>query len=154
ELADAGLALGRADGAVQILGGDDVGRGHRPIFGDLNVLLLEDRVALGVGDGGGAQLPLDLAVRRDAGFGEIAVELESDRGLRGRDRCGSLSFLLDIHWGHVSLSVLDSSGYIVGSCAALLLAALAIPAQRPGLPPSLVKTRWAGSCLQSPFHPT
>jgi len=33
ECADSGLALGRADFSVQIFGGDDVGRGHGPVFG-------------------------------------------------------------------------------------------------------------------------
>ncbi len=34
EGADAGLALGGADEAVEVLGGDDVGRGHGPVGGD------------------------------------------------------------------------------------------------------------------------
>ena len=80
ELADAGLALGRADLAVEVLGGDDVGRGHGPVDGDLDVLLLEDDLAAHVIDGGGAALPLDLVVGRDAGFGELAGELEAGGG--------------------------------------------------------------------------
>ena len=48
--ADSGLALGRADGSVQVFRGHDVGRGHGPVFGDFDVFLLEDRVALGIGD--------------------------------------------------------------------------------------------------------
>ena len=50
ELADAGFALAGALGAVKIFAGDDVGRGHRPVFGDFDIFLLEDDVALGVGD--------------------------------------------------------------------------------------------------------
>ncbi len=75
--ADAGLALLGADGAVQIFAGDDVGGGHRPVFGDLDILLLEDDVALGVGDGGGTQLPLDFVVGREASLGEEALEGEA-----------------------------------------------------------------------------
>ena len=47
ELADSGFALGSADLAVQIFAGHDVGGGHRPVFGDFDVFLLEDDVALG-----------------------------------------------------------------------------------------------------------
>ena len=45
ELADTGFAalIGRANVAVEILGSDDVGRGHRPVGGNLDVFLLEDR---------------------------------------------------------------------------------------------------------------
>ena len=78
--ADSGFALGRADGAVQVFRGHDVGRGHRPVFGDFDVFLLEDRVALGVGDLSGAALPFDLVVGRDAGLGEEAAEGQA-RGL-------------------------------------------------------------------------
>ena len=72
--ADSRLALGRADGAVKILAGHDVGRGHGPVFGDFDVFLLEDGVALGVGDLSGAALPFDLVVGRDAGLGEETAE--------------------------------------------------------------------------------
>ena len=77
ELADSGLALVGADLPVEIFGGDDVGRGHRPVFGDLDVLLLEDDAALGVGDRGGAELPFDVVVGRHAGLGEEAAEGEA-----------------------------------------------------------------------------
>ncbi len=77
ELADAGFALGRVHRAVQVLAGHDVGGGHRPVFGGLDVLLLEDHAALGVGDLGEAEFPLDLVVGRDAGLGEIALERKS-----------------------------------------------------------------------------
>ena len=46
QLADAGFALGRAERAMQIFAGHDVGGGHGPVFGDLDVFLLEDHVAL------------------------------------------------------------------------------------------------------------
>ena len=46
ELAHAGFALGGAERAVQIFRGHDVGGGHRPVFGDFDVLLLEDDVHL------------------------------------------------------------------------------------------------------------
>ena len=74
QLAHAGFALGGAEGAVQIFGGHDVGRGHGPVFGDLDIFLLEDHSALGVGDLSGAQFPFDLVVGRDAGLGEEAAE--------------------------------------------------------------------------------
>ena len=72
--ADSGFALGRADGAVEVFAGHDVGRGHRPVFGDFDVFLLEDGVALRVGDLSGAAFPFDLVVGRDAGLGEEAAE--------------------------------------------------------------------------------
>ncbi len=63
----------------------DVGRGHRPVFGDFDVLLLEDDAALGVGDLGEAEFPLDFVVGRDAGLGEEAAEGEAG-GLLLRER--------------------------------------------------------------------
>ena len=90
ELADAGLALGGADLAVEIFAGDDVGRGHGPVDGDLDVLLLEDGLAAGVGDGGGAALPLDLVVGRDVGAGEEAREAQERCGLGWQMRMGRL----------------------------------------------------------------
>ena len=67
EGADAGLTLGGAVEAVEVFGGDDVGRGHGPVGGDLDVLLLEDDLALEVLDDGVAELPDDLVVGGDAG---------------------------------------------------------------------------------------
>src|SRR6202030_1746526 len=58
DLADAGLALGAAGGAAEVLLGDDVDGQLRPGAGDLDVLLLEDDLALLAGDRGGAPLPL------------------------------------------------------------------------------------------------
>src|SRR5208283_774566 len=88
EGADATLALGGADLAVQILGGDDVGGGHGPVGGDFNVLLLEDGAALVVLDDGVAQLPCDLVEGRDAGTGEVAREREAGGAGGGRARGG------------------------------------------------------------------
>ncbi len=81
QLADAGLPLGGAQVSVQVLRGHNVGRGHRPVGRHLDLLLLEDDVALAVSDRGGASLPLDLVVRGDALGGEAADEGQS--ALRG-----------------------------------------------------------------------
>ena len=80
QLANAGLALRRAQRAVKIFAGNNVDGGHRPVLGRLHVALLKDRVALGVSDAGGAQLPFHFVIRRNAGAGEIARELQSRRG--------------------------------------------------------------------------
>ncbi len=79
EGADAGLALGRADLAVEVLGRDDVGRGHGPGGRGLDVLLLKDDLALEVLNDGVAELPGELVEGGDAGLGEVAVELEAAR---------------------------------------------------------------------------
>ena len=83
QLAHAGLALGRVERAVQIFAGDNVGRRHRPVLGDLDVFLLEDDAAVRVGDLRQTQLPLELVVRRDAGLGEEALEGQPGRALLG-----------------------------------------------------------------------
>jgi hypothetical protein len=72
ELAHTGFALRRADGAMQVFRGDDVGRGHGPVDRDVDVLLLEDCVAFAVGDKGGAALPFDFVVGGDPFRGETA----------------------------------------------------------------------------------
>ena len=72
--ADSGFALGRADGSVEIFAGHDVGRGHGPVFGDFDVFLLEDHLALGVGDLSCTAFPFDFVVGRGAGLGEEAAE--------------------------------------------------------------------------------
>ncbi len=77
ELLDAGLALGRAEVAAEVLADDDVGGQLAPEVGDLDVLLLEDRLAGLVGDAGGAVLPGDLVVGVDARAGPAALEGEA-----------------------------------------------------------------------------
>ncbi len=71
--------VGNAELAVEIFAGDDVGRGHGPVFGGLDVALFEDDFAGHVGDGGGAAFPLDLVVGRDAGLGKAAGKAEAGR---------------------------------------------------------------------------
>ena len=83
ELADSGFTLGSADFAVQIFAGHDVGGGHGPVFGDFDVFLLEDHVALGIGDLSETEVPLDLVVGGDAGLGEEAAEGEAGGLLLG-----------------------------------------------------------------------
>ena len=68
QLGDAGLALRRAELAVEVLAGDDVGGGLRPVDGHFDIALLEDDGAFVVADGGGAGLPLDFVVGGFAGF--------------------------------------------------------------------------------------
>src|SRR5208283_1067072 len=97
ELADAGFALAGIHATVQVFAGDDVGRGHGPVFGDLDVFLLEDYASLRVGDGGGAQFPFDVVVGIDAGLGEEAAEGEAGGLLLiigGRGRRFDFVFLL------------------------------------------------------------
>src|SRR5581483_8784320 len=81
ELAHAGFARRRAEASVKILTGHDVGGGHRPVLGDFHVLLLEDHVAVGVGDLGEAQLPFQSIVRRYSRLGEETAEGEPGGGL-------------------------------------------------------------------------
>src|SRR5262249_48333162 len=76
ELANPGLALRSAKRTVKVLAGHDVSGGHRPVFGDFDVFLFEDDVAVCIGDGGGAQFPFDLVIGADAGLGEEATEGE------------------------------------------------------------------------------
>jgi hypothetical protein len=92
QLTHAGFALTGADLAVQVLAGDNVGRGHRPVDRRLDVLLLEDALACRVGNGSRPALPLDLIVGGNSGVREEPVELEGcgfaagagdGRGLRG-----------------------------------------------------------------------
>jgi hypothetical protein len=68
--------------AVEVLGSDDVGSGHRPVSGNLDVFLLEDRATGGVRDGSGATLPDDFAVGRNTGFGEEAGAVHAGGGFR------------------------------------------------------------------------
>ena len=78
ELLEAPLADVGADGAAEVLGGDD-GRGvDRPEVGELDTALLEDGLAgLPVGLDDVATLPGDLVVRVDALGAEDALDLQS-----------------------------------------------------------------------------
>jgi hypothetical protein len=88
-MTNSGLTLGRIEFAVKVLAGHDVGGGHRPVFRDFDVLLLEDHVALGIGDLSGTEFPFDLVVRGDARRGEEATEGEhGSLLLLGRARDG------------------------------------------------------------------
>src|SRR5690606_11996316 len=58
------------------LGGDHVGGERAPELGDLHVLLLEDHLAVLVGDRRGAELPLDLVGGIDPLLGEVPLDLE------------------------------------------------------------------------------
>ena len=80
EVADTLLALGRADLAMEIFGGDDVGRGDGPVGGDFDGLLLEDEAAFEVLDDGVAELPGEFVEGVDAGLGEVAREVEARGG--------------------------------------------------------------------------
>ena len=106
--ADAGFALVGAVEAVEILRGDDVRRGHRPVGRNLNILLLEDGLALEVLNDGVAELPDDLVVGGDAGLGEVAIEGEAGgaggKGRRGLEAVGlgtCLGLAVDLIWGLV-----------------------------------------------------
>ena len=102
ELADSGFALGSADFAVQIFAGHDVGGGHGPVFGDFDVLLLEDHVALGIGNLSEAEIPFDFGVGGDAGLGEEAAEGEAGGLLLGR-LDGGCGFGHGFEFGHWAL---------------------------------------------------
>ena len=91
ELADTGFAsakltLGSANVAVEVLGSDDVGGGHRPVGGNLDVFLLEDGPSAGIGDGSCAAFPGDLAVGGNAWLGEEAGAVHAGGGLWLRHR--------------------------------------------------------------------
>ncbi len=75
--ADAGLALGGSKLAMQVLRSDDICRGHRPVRGDLDVLLFEDELALEVLDDCVTKLPGDIIEGRDPGLCEVAREGEA-----------------------------------------------------------------------------
>ena len=81
QLADARLALRRADVAAEVLADDDVRGELRPEARDLDVLLLEDELARLVADGGGPGLPRDLVVGMDARRGPAALEGEAGGAL-------------------------------------------------------------------------
>ena len=77
QLLDGTFALFGAHHAVEIFGDHDVGGGLRPALGDLDVFLLENHLALFVGDGGGTQFPFDFVEGVGSLFGEHALELEA-----------------------------------------------------------------------------
>ena len=68
QLRHRGLAVGRPQLAVEILAGDDVGGGLRPVHRHFDVALLKNHRTFVVADRGGTRLPLDLVVRGLAGF--------------------------------------------------------------------------------------
>src|SRR5205814_1342234 len=80
-LLDRSLALRRAQGAAEVLAGDHVGGQGGPALGKLEVLLLEDYLAVLVGDGRLARVPLDSVVGVNAFSGESALDAESRPGL-------------------------------------------------------------------------
>src|SRR5690349_2775551 len=77
ELLDAVLAAGRPEVAAEVLAHDDIGRELAPERGDLDVLLLEDRLARLVADRCRPRLPGDLVIGMDAGPGPAALEAEA-----------------------------------------------------------------------------
>ena len=92
ELADAALAVGRAELAAEVLGDHHVGRRLRPELGHLDVLLLEDLLPLLVRDHGIAQLPLDGVEGVHPGRRVVALEVQTPRrGLGGGLRLGGSS---------------------------------------------------------------
>src|SRR4030095_6230173 len=66
QLPDAAFTFGGAELTAEILRDNDVRRLLRPGFGDLDIALLEDDMALFVADHRRADLPLDLIERIDA----------------------------------------------------------------------------------------
>jgi hypothetical protein len=78
ELLERDLTRGRADGAAEVLGGDDRARVDRPEVGELDPALLEDRLAgLPVLLDDVALLPRHLVVRVDPGRGVDALDLDA-----------------------------------------------------------------------------
>ena len=92
EGADAGLTLVGAVEAMEILGGHDVGGGHGPVGRDLDVLLLEDGLALEVLNDGVTEFPGDLVEGGDAGLGVLASKAQT-RGARMVVRRGLVGVL-------------------------------------------------------------
>src|SRR5690606_719357 len=106
-LAQRALALGGAQGAPEVLLGDDVGGVHRPRRRELDAELLEGHGAVGeVGDAGVAPLPRELVVGVHAGSGEVTAD--ADAGLLGGDGHGALLGWLD--GGRTSVVVQSPGG--------------------------------------------
>src|SRR4029450_13635258 len=81
ELLERPLPLRRADGAPEVLGGDDVRRVHAPERGELDALLLKvDRAVPPVRHDDVAALPLDLVVRVDALGGPDPLDTQPPDG--------------------------------------------------------------------------
>ncbi len=79
-LLDRCLALRRAQGAAEVLAGGHLGRELRPRLGELEALLLEDRLPVLVGDGRLAGLPLDRVVRVHARPREPSLDADPGPG--------------------------------------------------------------------------
>ncbi len=106
QAAHAALALGRAELAPEVLGGDDVRRGLAPGARDLDAVLLEDRLALLVVDDRGAQLPGHLVVRVSSRLREVPPETQTRSLLRVRRGAGLASRVLHgmgRHQGYLTL---------------------------------------------------
>ena len=89
------LALGGAQGAAEVLLGQDVGGVQAPALGHLDAQLLEGHGAVPVvGDPGVPALPAHLVVGVDAFGGEVASD--ADAGPLGRNR--HVSLLLWLRW--------------------------------------------------------
>src|SRR6185436_234644 len=71
-LAHAVLALRRVERTAKILGNHHLGGHQRPRFGDFDVVLFEDDLALLVDNGSIAQLPVNFVVRAHPCAAEIA----------------------------------------------------------------------------------
>src|ERR1039457_2829079 len=99
QLAHSGLALIGANLSVEVFRRNYISRGHRPIFGNFDIFLLEDHVSLGVRTLGMAKFPLDLGVGGNARLGEKTAEAEA-RSLRLLSGRGGLSFNLIAHFWH------------------------------------------------------
>ena len=79
DLAQRRLALGRAEGAAEVLLGDDVGGVQRPGDGELDAELLEgDRSVFPVADPRIAAFPLHLLVRMGARRREVAGDPDGE----------------------------------------------------------------------------
>src|SRR6266851_2709964 len=68
------MAILGLEGAAKVFGGDDVGGVLGPGGGQLAGVLLEDGLAIGASDHGGADLPGDLVVGVDLRDGEVASD--------------------------------------------------------------------------------
>ena len=99
--------------SVQVFAGDDVGGRHRPVFRNFDVLLLEQDLALGAGDLGRTQLPLDFVVGGNAGIREKPPEIQSrslfgvHSGIRGLLGGNAASRGLLRNFGHLNSPYTD-----------------------------------------------